>query len=94
MPRSVRKGPFVDPSLLKKVLEVESSGSNVIIKTKSRRSAIIPPMVGLVISVHNGKSFVAVLITKEMLDFKLGDFAPTRVIRSKVGDKKAKGDKR
>jgi small subunit ribosomal protein S19 len=91
MPRSVRKGPFVDPHLLKKVLEAEESGSNKMIETKSRRSSIIPPMVGLIIGVHNGKNYVAVIITKEMLDFKLGDFAPTRVIRSKMGDKKAKG---
>ena len=60
------------------------------IETKSRRSAIIPPMVGLTIGVHNGKGYVAVVITKEMLDFKLGEFSPTRVIRSRVGDKKAK----
>ncbi len=90
MPRSVRKGPFVDPHLLKQVLEAEESGSNKIINTNSRRSAIIPPMVGKTFGVDNGKGKVAVVVTKEMLDFKLGDFAPTRVIRSKLADKKAK----
>jgi small subunit ribosomal protein S19 len=92
MGRSVKKGPFVDESLLRKVRE---GGGGKIIKTWSRRSTIIPEMVGLTIGVHNGKKFFPVFITEEMVGHKLGDFSPTRTFHSHAGDKKTRiGGKR
>lgn len=87
MARSVKKGPFVDNSLLRKVRE---GGGGKIIKTWSRRSTIIPEMVGLTIGVHNGKKFFPVFITEEMVGHKLGDFSPTRTFHGHAGDKRTK----
>lgn len=91
MPRSVKKGPFIDTHLLTKVEAALSSGSKKPIKTWSRRSVIVPDMVGLTIAVHNGRSFVPVFITENMVGHKLGEFAPTRTFKGHSGDKKAKG---
>jgi small subunit ribosomal protein S19 len=90
MPRSLKKGPFVDHHLLSKVLDVAGSGSRKAIKTWSRRSMVIPNMVGMTISVHNGKQFVPVLVTEYMVGHKLGEFAPTRTFRAHAADKKVK----
>lgn len=88
MPRSVKKGPFVDEHLWKKVRKAVESGDRKPIKTWSRRSTIIPEMVGLTFAVHNGHKFVPVFITEEMVGFKLGEFAPTRVFKGHAGEKK------
>jgi small subunit ribosomal protein S19 len=87
MARSVKKGPFIDESLLMKVRE---GGGGKIIKTWSRRSTIIPEMVGLTIGVHNGKKFFPVFITEEMVGHKLGDFSPTRTFHGHAGDRKTR----
>jgi small subunit ribosomal protein S19 len=87
MARSIKKGPFVDESLLRKVRE---GGGGKIIKTWSRRSTILPEMVGLTIGVHNGKKFFPVFITEEMVGHKLGDFSPTRTFHGHAGDKKTR----
>lgn len=90
MARSLKKGPYVDPKLLKKALEVKESKSSKVIKTWSRRSTIIPEFVGLTFAVHNGKKFIPVFITEEMVGHKLGEFAPTRTFHGHSGDRKAK----
>lgn len=94
MARSLRKGPFVDEKLLKKVLEVKSSKGSKVIKTWSRRSTIIPDFIGLTFAVHNGKKFIPVFVTEEMVGHKLGEFSPTRTFHSHAGDRKAKVAKR
>ncbi len=81
MPRSLKKGPFVDPKLLKKIRKLNQEGKKEVIKTWSRRSTIIPEMVGHTIAVHNGKGFVPVYITEQMVGHKLGEFAPTRTFK-------------
>ena len=90
MPRSLKKGPFIDLSLQKAVDKAISENSKKPIKTWSRRSMIIPDMVGLTIAVHNGKTFVPVFVTENMVGHKLGEFAPTRTYRGHSADKKAK----
>jgi len=90
MPRSVKKGPFVDDHLLKKVEAAEASGSKKVIKTWSRRSTIMPEMVGLTFAVHNGRNFVPVFVTEKMVGHKLGEFSPTRTFRGHAADRKAK----
>jgi small subunit ribosomal protein S19 len=90
MARSVWKGPFVDGYLLKKVETSRSSGKNTPIKTWSRRSTILPQFVGLTFAVHNGKNFIPVLVTDNMIGHKLGEFAPTRAYKGHAGDKSAK----
>jgi len=90
VPRSIRKGPFVDLHLLKKVEEAVQSNSKRPIKTWSRRSMIIPDMVGLTIAVHNGRQHVPVLINENMVGHKLGEFAATRTYRGHVADKKSR----
>lgn len=90
MPRSLRKGPFVDAHLLKKVEQAIVSRLKKPIKTWSRRSMILPDMVGLTIAVHNGRQHVPVLVTENMVGHKLGEFAPTRLFRGHSGDKTAK----
>jgi small subunit ribosomal protein S19 len=90
MPRSLKKGPFVAVSLLKKVLAATQSKVKKPIKTWSRASMIIPEMVGLVIAVHNGRIHVPVYISENMVGYKLGEFAPTRTFRGHSGDKKGK----
>ena len=82
MPRSVKKGPFLDAHLLKKVEAVMNSGDRKIIRTWSRRSTIIPEMVGLTIAVHNGRAFIPVFVSENMVGHKLGEFSPTRTFRS------------
>ncbi|MCX7965512.1 MAG: 30S ribosomal protein S19 [Syntrophorhabdaceae bacterium] len=94
MARSLKKGPYVDEKLLKKVLEVKSSKASKVIKTWSRRSTIIPDFVGLTFAVHNGKKFIPVFVTEEMVGHKLGEFSPTRTFHSHAGDRKAKVAKR
>ena len=81
MPRSLKKGPFIDESLLKKVLQVQQSGDKKPIKTWSRRSVIIPQMIGMTIAVHNGRQHVPVFVSDEMVGHKLGEFAPTRTFK-------------
>lgn len=78
MPRSLKKGPFIDPKLMKKVLRAKGVGERHPIKTWSRASTIVPEMVGLTIAVHNGRQHIPVNITEEMVGHKLGEFAPTR----------------
>lgn len=90
MPRSLKKGPFVDAHLLKKVEKALESASRKPIKTWSRRSMILPQMVDLTIAVHNGREHVPVLINEHMVGHKLGEFALTRTFRGHVVDKKAK----
>ncbi len=89
MPRSVKKGPFVDIHLLKKVEASQAIKSKKPIKTWSRRSMIVPDMVGLTIAVHNGKDHVPVFITENMVGHKLGEFAHTRTFRAHSGERKA-----
>jgi small subunit ribosomal protein S19 len=90
MTRSAWKGPFVDGHLLKKVEEVRQSGKNTPIKTWSRRSTILPPMVGLTLAVHNGNKFIPVLVTDNMIGHKVGEFAPTRTFKGHGGQDKKK----
>jgi small subunit ribosomal protein S19 len=87
--RSLKKGPFVDDHLLSKVLQAQESGSRKVIKTWSRRSVILPEFVGLTFAVHNGKKFVPVYCTEEMVGHKLGEFSPTRTFFGHAGDRKA-----
>ena len=90
MARSLKKGPFADESLLKKVDAMNASGDKQVIKTWSRRSTIFPSFVGHTIAVHDGRKHVPVYITEEMVGHKLGEFAPTRLFRGHAGDKKSK----
>ena len=88
MARSVKKGPYVFHKLLKKVEKAQSSERKSVIKTWSRASMIIPNMVGLTIAVHNGKTFVPVFVTENMVGHKLGEFAPTRSFKGHAGNRK------
>ena len=90
MPRSLKKGPFVDLHLVKKVEVAVEANDRRPIKTWSRRSMILPDMVGLTIAIHNGRQHIPVLINEEMVGHKLGEFAPTRTYKGHVADKKAK----
>ncbi len=90
MPRSLKKGPFIDLHLLKKVETAVEGGNKKPIKTWSRRSIIIPDMVGLTLAVHNGRQHVPVFVTEHMVGHKLGEFAATRTYRGHAADKKAK----
>lgn len=90
MPRSLKKGPFVDGHLLKKVQMAEETGSRKIIKTWSRRSTVLPEFIGSTFAVHNGKKFLPVFVTEDMVGHKLGEFAPTRTFYSHAGDKKSR----
>ena len=90
MPRSVKKGPFVDDHLLKKVNVAIETGSKKVIKTWSRRSTILPEFVGLTFAVHNGRKFVPVFCTDNMVGHKLGEFAPTRTYYGHGADRKAR----
>ena len=94
MSRSLRKGPFVDNHLLVKVEEAQNSGNKSVIKTWSRRSTIVPEMVGLTIAVHNGRQHIPVFVTEAMVGHKLGEFAPTRTFKGHTpADKKAAAEK-
>jgi len=90
MPRSLKKGPFIDASLLKKVTTAQETRSSQVIKTWSRRSTVIPEMVGITLAVHNGKKFVPVFVTENMVGHKLGEFSPTRTFYGHAGDKKTR----
>ncbi|TFG85333.1 MAG: 30S ribosomal protein S19 [Spirochaetales bacterium] len=91
MSRSVKKGPFIEKSLYKKIIEASKAGDKKVLKTYSRCSTIIPEMVGLTLSVYNGKSWVPVYVTENLVGHKLGEFSPTRVFRGHAGsDKKAR----
>lgn len=90
MPRSIKKGPFVDDHLLKKVDEAIETGSKKVIKTWSRRSTVLPEFVGMTFAVHNGRKFVPVFCTENMVGHKLGEFAPTRTYFGHGFDKKVK----
>ena len=90
MARSIKKGPFVDESLLKRVEASNKAGQKQMIKTYSRSSVIIPDMVGFTISVYNGKTWIPVFVTENLVGHKLGEFAPTRVFRGHSSDKKGK----
>lgn len=90
MPRSVKKGPFVDHSLMAKVEKAMESTRKEVIKTWSRRSHILPQFVGTTFAVHNGNKFIPVLVTEEMIGQKLGEYAPTRTYYGYGVDKKAK----
>jgi len=90
MPRSIKKGPFIDQSLIKKVEQAVASNSRKPVKTWSRRSMVIPDMIGLTIAVHNGRQHVPVMISENMVGHKLGEFAATRTYRGHVADKKSR----
>ncbi|UCG13039.1 MAG: 30S ribosomal protein S19 [Deltaproteobacteria bacterium] len=90
MPRSLKKGPFVDEKLKKKVFKVQESRDHRMIKTWSRRSTILPEFVGLTIAVHNGKKFIPVFISENMVGHKLGEFSPTRTFYGHAGDRKSR----
>jgi len=90
MSRSVKKGPFVDDHLMKKVEMANETGSRKVIQTWSRRSDIIPEMVGMTFAVHNGKKFIPVFVTENMVGHKLGEFSPTRTYYGHAADRKGK----
>ncbi|PKL08731.1 MAG: 30S ribosomal protein S19 [Spirochaetae bacterium HGW-Spirochaetae-7] len=90
MSRSIKKGPFIEKSLYKKIIEASKAGDKKVLKTYSRCSTIIPEMVGITLSVYNGKSWIPVYVTENLVGHKLGEFSPTRVFRGHAGsDKKA-----
>ncbi|MBC8199788.1 MAG: 30S ribosomal protein S19 [Desulfobacteraceae bacterium] len=90
MPRSLKKGPYVEPKLLNKVMVSQETRSARVIKTWSRRSTIIPEMVGITLAVHNGRKFIPVFISENMVGHKLGEFSPTRLFYGHAGDKRSK----
>ena len=90
MARSVKKGPFVDGHLMEKVQKAQAAGSRRAIQTWSRRSTVIPDMVGLTFNVHNGRKFIPVFVTENMVGHKLGEFSPTRTFHGHSGDRAAK----
>ena len=89
MPRSIKKGPFVDVNLSKKVEVARNTKSKKPIKTWSRRSMVVPEMIGLTIAIHNGKEHIPVFVTENMVGHKLGEFAQTRIFRVHSGERKA-----
>ena len=90
MPRSLKKGPFIEDKLMRKVMIAQESRSNRVIKTWSRRSTILPEMVGLTLAVHNGRKFIPVFVTENMVGHKLGEFSPTRTYYGHAADRKSK----
>jgi small subunit ribosomal protein S19 len=90
VPRSLKKGPFVDDDLMVKVERVKETRESKVIKTWSRRSTITPDFIGVTFAVHNGKKFIPVFVSEEMVGHKLGEFAPTRTFHSHSGDRKSK----
>ncbi|MDQ2985930.1 MAG: 30S ribosomal protein S19 [Armatimonadota bacterium] len=90
MPRSIKKGPFIDDHLVKKVDAMNASGAKQMIKTWSRRSTIVPDMIGHTIAVHDGRKHIPVFVTENMVGHKLGEFAPTRTFRGHGGDRASK----
>jgi len=93
MPRSLKKGPFLDGHLVAKVEKANETQDRRVIKTWSRRSTILPEMVGLTFAVHNGRKFIPVFVSENMVGHKLGEFAPTRTFHGHAADKKTKGKK-
>jgi len=92
VPRSLKKGPFVEPKLMKKAQAIIDTGEKKMIKTWSRRSTVLPEFIGFTFAVHNGKKFIPVYVTENMVGHKLGEFAPTRTFRGHAGSSKsAKG---
>ncbi len=94
MARSLKKGPYVDLKLMKRIHEMNEKNERRLIKTWSRRSTIIPEFIGHTIAVHNGKKFIPVYITENMVGHKLGEFSPTRTFRAHSGEKKAEATKK
>ena len=90
MARSIKKGPFVDDHLLKKIEAMNSGGEKKVVKTWSRRSTVVPEMVGHTIAVHSGKKFIPVYVSENMVGHKLGEFAPTRTFKGHAADRKIK----
>lgn len=90
MARSLKKGPYIEQKLLSKVLIAQETRSNRVVKTWSRRSTIIPEMVGITLAVHNGRKFIPVFVTENMVGHKLGEFSPTRTYYGHAGDKRSK----
>jgi small subunit ribosomal protein S19 len=90
VPRSLKKGPFVDDHLMEKVMKARETGDRRVIKTWSRRSTIVPEFVGLTLAVHNGKKFIPVFVTENTVGHKLGEFSPTRTFYGHGGDKKSR----
>ena len=90
MPRSIKKGPFVDLHLMKQVESARHTRSNKVIKTRSRRSTIIPEMLGLTFAVHNGRKFIPVYVSENMVGHKLGEFSQTRTYHGHTADRKGK----
>ena len=88
MARSLRKGPFVDPYLMKKINDMDKNGKRQVIQTWSRRSTILPEFVGFTFAIHNGKKFLPIFVTENMVGHKLGEFAPTRTFNVHSGDRK------
>jgi small subunit ribosomal protein S19 len=93
LPRSVKKGPFVDEKLMKKVQRMIDTGDKKIVKTWSRRSTITPDFIGFTFAVHNGKKFIPVFVTENMVGHKLGEFSPTRTFKGHAGSEKRTGVK-
>ncbi len=90
MPRSLKKGPFVDSKLLNKVRVAQETRSNRVVRTWSRRSTIVPEMVGITLAVHNGRKFIPVFISEDMVGHKLGEFSPTRTYYGHAADRKSR----
>ena len=90
MPRSLKKGPYIEQKLMSKVLVAQETRSGRVIKTWSRRSTVIPEMVGITLAVHNGRKFIPVFVSENMVGHKLGEFSPTRTYHGHAADKKAK----
>jgi small subunit ribosomal protein S19 len=91
LPRSLKKGPYVDAKLMKKILAMNEKNERKVIKTWSRRSTVVPDFIGHTLAVHNGMKFIPVYVTENMVGHKLGEFSPTRTYRSHSGDRKEKG---
>ena len=90
MPRSLKKGPFVDSKLLNKVRIAQETRSNRVVRTWSRRSTVVPEMVGITLAVHNGRKFIPVFISEDMVGHKLGEFSPTRTYYGHAADRKSR----
>ena len=93
MGRSIKKGPYIDQRLLKKVTAMEQSAKKSVIKTWSRRSTIVPDLIGHTLAVHNGNKFIPVYVTENMVGHKLGEFSPTRTFKGHSGNRKDEGSK-
>ncbi len=89
MPRSLKKGPYIEDKLMRRVLISQETRSNNVIKTWSRRSTIVPEMVGITLAVHNGRKFIPVFVTENMVGHKLGEFSPTRTFYGHAGDRRS-----